>query len=99
MGWGEDMSEGSPRRTDVLRASPPMFESRLLDALSRVHPLVPVLIFAPAIVALAAWGFSLVSAPAGLALMLRGYAFWTLFEYWRHRPGFLIEPQAVHRAR
>ena len=34
-------------RTDVLRASPPMFESRLLDALSRVHPAVPILIFLP----------------------------------------------------
>src|SRR3982074_1471583 len=58
MGWAEEMSEQSPRRSDVLRASPSMFESRLLDALSRVHPLVPVLIFAPAIALLAAWSLS-----------------------------------------
>ena len=57
MSWAEDMNDGSASRSDVLRASPPMFESRLLDALSRVHPLVPVLIFGPVIVALAAWGF------------------------------------------
>ena len=36
------MTDGSAKRTDVLRASPPMFESRVLDSLSRVHPAVPV---------------------------------------------------------
>src|SRR5205807_8653363 len=93
------MNDGSTSRSDVLRASPPMFESRLLDALSRVHPLVPVLIFGPLIVALAAWGFSLVSAPAALALLLGGYAFWTLFEYWLHRLVFHFEPEAGIGAR
>ena len=38
MGWAEDMNDHATSRTDVLRASPPMFESRMLDALSRVHP-------------------------------------------------------------
>ena len=99
MSWAEDMNDGSTSRSDVLRASPPMFESRLLDALSRVHPAVPVLIFGPVIVALAAWGFSLVSAPAGLALMLTGYALWTLFEYWLHRLVFHFEPEAGLGAR
>src|SRR5205823_4054054 len=51
------------------------------------------LIFGPVIVALAAWGFSLVSVPAALALMLGGYAFWTLFEYWMHRLVFHFEPE------
>ena len=99
MSWAEDMNDGSTSKSDVLRASPPMFESRLLDALSRVHPLVPVLIFAPVIVALAAWGFSRVSAPSGLALMLGGYAFWTVFEYWLHRLVFRFEPEAGIGAR
>ncbi|HTB71503.1 MAG TPA: hypothetical protein VK707_11010, partial [Solirubrobacteraceae bacterium] len=58
MGWAEDMNDGNVSRTDVLRASPPMFESRVLDALSRVHPIVPALIFVPGIVALEAWGLS-----------------------------------------
>ena len=48
------MSDPTTSRTDVLRASPPMFESRVLDALSRVHPAVPVAIFAPAVVLLIA---------------------------------------------
>jgi hypothetical protein len=60
MSWAEaeDMTDRSTTRSDVLRASPPMFESRVLDALSRVHPAVPVLIFLPAIVALFAWALS-----------------------------------------
>jgi sterol desaturase/sphingolipid hydroxylase (fatty acid hydroxylase superfamily) len=100
MSWAEDMSDpSSASRTDVLRASPPMFDSRLLDALSRVHPLVPVLIFLPAIVALMAWGLSQVSALAAIALAVAGYALWTLFEYWLHRIVFHFEPDAGLGAR
>jgi sterol desaturase/sphingolipid hydroxylase (fatty acid hydroxylase superfamily) len=94
-----DVSHQPMSKGDVLRASPPMFESRLLDTLSRVHPSVPVLIFTPVIVALAAWGFSQVSAAAMLGLALGGYAMWTLFEYWLHRLIFHFEPQAGLGAR
>jgi sterol desaturase/sphingolipid hydroxylase (fatty acid hydroxylase superfamily) len=76
-----------------------MFESRLLDALSRVHPVVPVLIFAPAIALLAAWALESRSLGVVLALMLAGYAMWTLFEYWLHRVVFHFEPQAGIGAR
>jgi dihydroceramide fatty acyl 2-hydroxylase len=93
MRWAEDMTDGAQRRSDVLRASPPMFESRLLDALSRVHPAVPVLIFGPAIAVLAAWSLSTKSLAAFAALALGGYALWTLFEYWLHRLVFHFEPQ------
>jgi dihydroceramide fatty acyl 2-hydroxylase len=79
-------------RTDVLRASPPMFESRVLDAFSRVHPAVPILIFVPVIVALEAWGLSFVSALVAVGLFAGGYALWTLFEYWLHRLVFHFEP-------
>ncbi len=70
-----------------------MFESRLLDSLSRVHPVVPVLIFLPAIVALLAWSLSMRSVAATAALALAGYALWTLFEYWLHRIVFHFEPE------
>src|SRR5437588_9604178 len=93
MGWVEDMGEQPHKRTDVLRASPPMFESRLLDALSRVHPTVPVLIFAPAVVVLFAWSLSKVSLAGAIGLALAGYAMWTLFEYWLHRLVFHFEPE------
>jgi len=98
MAWAEDMTDGT-RRTDVLRASPPMFESRVLDSLSRVHPVVPVLIFVPAIVALLVWGLEAVSVGGALALALGGYALWTLFEYWLHRLVFHFEPDTGIGAR
>jgi len=93
MSWAEEMSEHSQTRGDVLRASPPMFESRLLDALSRVHPIVPVIIFTPAIVALAAWALSKQSVAVLVGLAAGGYALWTLFEYWLHRLVFHFEPE------
>jgi len=93
------MSDSSESRTDLLRASPPMFDSRLLDTLSRVHPAVPVIIFGPAIIALAAWGLSNVSAAVVAGLLVGGYAMWTLFEYWLHRLVFHFEPEAGIGAR
>ena len=77
----------------MLRASPPMFQSRILDALSRVHPAVPVLIFVPGIAVLAAWSLAQRSPGATLALGAGGYALWTLFEYWLHRIVFHFEPE------
>jgi dihydroceramide fatty acyl 2-hydroxylase len=93
MGWAEDMGDPGGNRTDVLRASPPMFDSRLLDSLSRVHPSVPIIIFLPAIVALAAWGLSEVTLAGAVGLIAAGYLLWTLFEYWLHRLVFHFEPQ------
>jgi dihydroceramide fatty acyl 2-hydroxylase len=87
------MSDGTQTRTDVLRASPPMFESRVLDSLSRVHPAVPVLIFVPVIVALGAWALSKQQLGVCAALLVAGYALWTLFEYWLHRLVFHFEPE------
>jgi dihydroceramide fatty acyl 2-hydroxylase len=80
-------------RTDVLRASPPMFESRLLDFFSRVHPAVPALIFVPVIAAMAAWSLEQNPTVATVGLAVGGYALWTLFEYWLHRLVFHFEPE------
>ena len=79
-------------RTEALKASPPMFDSRLLDACSRVHPAVPVILFLPAIVVLLVLGVSRTGAVA-LAWVAGGYVFWTLTEYWMHRVVFHFEPQ------
>jgi dihydroceramide fatty acyl 2-hydroxylase len=93
MGWAQDTSErAGTSRTDVLRDSPPMFESRLLDACSRVHPTVPVLIFGPTIAVLAAWSLANVSVATTIGLAVGGYGLWTLFEYWLHRVVFHFEP-------
>jgi len=87
------MSDSATSRSDRLRASPPMFESRTLDALSRVHPAVPVLIFVPAIVLLTRWGLESLSVAELVGFAAAGYALWTLFEYWLHRVVFHFEPQ------
>jgi dihydroceramide fatty acyl 2-hydroxylase len=88
-----DIHEQPLSRTDVLRDSPRMFESRVLDALSRVHPGVPVAIFVPAVLLLAAWGLERVSLATMAGLAVGGYAMWTLFEYWLHRVVFHFEPE------
>jgi len=69
-----------------------MFDSPLLDRLSRVHPSVPVILFLPAIVYLTVTGVGNVGAGAGLAWAVGGYVFWTLTEYWMHRLVFHFEP-------
>jgi dihydroceramide fatty acyl 2-hydroxylase len=80
-------------RTEMLRASPPMFDSRLLDACSRVHPSVPVILFLPAITLLLAHGVGRLGAVTAFGWALGGYLFWTLTEYWMHRVVFHFEPE------
>ena len=87
----EDLT-GAPK-SDVLRASPRMFESPLLDWASRVHPAIPVVIFLPAVVLLAATGFAALDGLQAAAWMAGGYLFWTLTEYWMHRLVFHFEPE------
>ena len=71
-----------------------MFESDLLDRLSRVHPAVPVLIFVPAICTLFVAGARGEPTTAqAVGLVLAGYVFWTLTEYWMHRLIFHFEPE------
>jgi dihydroceramide fatty acyl 2-hydroxylase len=95
-----ESSNAEMRRTDALRASPRMFENDLLDKLSRVHPVVPVLIFLPLIVVLL-----VLSITGGmtwwhiLVAVAGGYAFWTLCEYWIHRVIFHFEPEEGFGAR
>jgi dihydroceramide fatty acyl 2-hydroxylase len=80
-------------RTELLKASPRMFESEVLDRLSRVHPAVPVVIFVPAIGILASFAFARLSALTAIGLVVLGYGFWTLTEYWIHRAIFHFEPE------
>jgi dihydroceramide fatty acyl 2-hydroxylase len=81
------------RRTEELRASPPMFKSPWLDRFTRVHPAVPVVLYLPTIAILLGVGID----PGGFwnsaGLVLGGYAVWTLTEYWLHRVVFHFEPE------
>jgi dihydroceramide fatty acyl 2-hydroxylase len=62
-------------RSDALRASPRMFDSNLLERLSRVHPSVPPIIFGPVIVLLLVEGFVHGVGWAAPAWMIGGYVF------------------------
>ena len=80
-------------RSEALRASPRMFDSDLLDKLSRVHPVVPPLIFVPVIGLLLAEGVTRGTGWLTPVWVLVGYLFWTLTEYWLHRLVFHFEPE------
>jgi dihydroceramide fatty acyl 2-hydroxylase len=81
------------RRSDHLRASPPLLPIASLDRLTRVHHLVPVVIYVPVIVLLIVLGLGRTSAPAAVGLFAAGYLMWTLAEYWIHRVVFHFEPE------
>ena len=49
-------------RAEVLRASPALFQARMIDRLTRVHPAVPPAIFVPVIAALTVLAFLDMSA-------------------------------------
>ena len=70
-----------------------MFKSPWLDRLTRVHPAIPVLIYAPVIALLVLTGQQRVGLANSLGLVLGGYAVWTLTEYWLHRIVFHFEPE------
>jgi len=79
-------------RTDQLKASPPMFDSPLLDRFTRGHPALPVVLFGPVIVLLLVLGVVRAGFWNSVGLVVGGYAVWTLTEYWLHRVVFHYEP-------
>jgi dihydroceramide fatty acyl 2-hydroxylase len=76
-----------------------MFESDFMDRLSRVHPVVPLVIFIPTIAVLFGLGQEGRSASVVAGLLVAGWLFWTLTEYWLHRLVFHFEPDSGVGAR
>ncbi len=76
-----------------------MFESDFMDRLSRVHPVVPLVIFIPTIAILFGLGLEGQSTLGVIALLAAGVLFWTLTEYWLHRLVFHFEPESGIGAR
>jgi dihydroceramide fatty acyl 2-hydroxylase len=76
-----------------------MFESDLLDRLSRVHPAVPPLIFLPTSAVLFVTGAKQLPTAETVGLVASGWVFWTLMEYWIHRIVFHFEPESGPGAR
>ena len=91
----EEIDDGTAEPAPTCCGPPRRCSSRACStALSRVHPAVPVIIFLPAIAALMAWSLSQRErARRRIALLVAGYALWTLFEYWLHRIVFHFEPE------
>jgi dihydroceramide fatty acyl 2-hydroxylase len=87
------MESSSVKRSEILSASPRMFDNPLLDALSRVHPMVPPMIFVPAIAISFMVGVDRVGLANTVLAVILGYVVWTLTEYWLHRVVFHFEPQ------
>jgi dihydroceramide fatty acyl 2-hydroxylase len=88
----EDQADADAR-ADHLRASPPLLPWPLLDRLTRVHPVVPGVLYGPMIVILGAFGIDRMGLGNTLLWALLGYAVWTLTEYWMHRVVFHWEPE------
>jgi sterol desaturase/sphingolipid hydroxylase (fatty acid hydroxylase superfamily) len=89
----------SSKRSELLRSSPRMFDSDLLDRFSRVHHVVPLVLFLPAIGTLMYIGFDRMWDGRALLLAAGGYLFWSLSEYWIHRAIFHWEPEGGVGAR
>ncbi|HTE49523.1 MAG TPA: sterol desaturase family protein [Kofleriaceae bacterium] len=69
------------------KGSPRMFDSAVLEKLSRVHPSIPAILYMP-IAAVCVWAAVAVDHTDALGIVWRfaaGYAAWTLTEYWLHR--------------
>jgi len=72
-------------RTEALDASPRLFESDLLDKLSRVHHLTPVIVYCPIILGLVIYSLALNGLGLVILGLAIGYIGWTLTEYFGHR--------------
>ncbi len=79
-------------RTEILRASPTMFDTKWLDRCSRVHWTVPLIIFLPVVIALLVLGFVNHVGVIAIAWIAAGYAIWSMTEYWLHRVVFHFDP-------
>ena len=83
----------APERTEILAASPPIFESGVLNFFSRVHPALPALIFFPVVTTMWFLGLDRDYGSGEMALLtFAGAGIWTLTEYWLHRLIFHWQP-------
>jgi len=81
------MSNHQPSRTHRVDASVRLFKNPLLEKLSHVHPIVPLLVWGPVAVWLLVRAVSMHQIDLlGLALIgVAGLLTWTLAEYLLHR--------------
>lgn len=84
--------EGADGNTH-LAASPRLFRNPMLERLSRVHPVVPFLIYLPIGVLLLWETAGVLPVRDAIVAFGFGYTLWTLLEYFGHRSIFHIRPK------
>jgi sterol desaturase/sphingolipid hydroxylase (fatty acid hydroxylase superfamily) len=77
-----------------LAASPRLFRNPLLDRFSRVHPVLPFLIYVPSTAFLLWTAEPGIPLPYVIVTFASGYLLWTLLEYFGHRFIFHIRPRS-----
>ncbi|HEX3663908.1 MAG TPA: sterol desaturase family protein [Rhizomicrobium sp.] len=75
----------SGSRQALLAASPRLFRNPLLDRLSRVHHLLPTVVYLPVAILLLYVADHNMPAIAVAGELMGGYVLWTLLEYFGHR--------------
>jgi sterol desaturase/sphingolipid hydroxylase (fatty acid hydroxylase superfamily) len=78
-----------------------LFDSDLLERCSRVHPVIPALVWTPLVAWLLWRSFTVLGLPPGQVALLgaAGLLVWTLTEYLMHRFVFHLESTAPWRRR
>ena len=77
------------------RSSIRLFENRWLERLSHVHPITPLLVWAPVVIYFIYRSFAVYQLPVGQVAAVAAVAllFWTLTEYLLHRYFFHIQSE------
>jgi 4-hydroxysphinganine ceramide fatty acyl 2-hydroxylase len=71
----------------------PLFKNSVLEYFSHIHPITPVIVFVPVIIACAYFGFLSVPVLNGILAFAGGVLLWTLTEYVIHRWVFHYHPK------
>ncbi len=71
----------------------PLFKNRFLEYFSHIHPVTPVIVFVPVILACSYFGFLITPVANGIIAFLGGILLWTLIEYIIHRWVFHYPPK------
>lgn len=84
------MSKFVSNRNETIR----LFKNPFLEYFSHIHPMTPLFVFVPVILAAGYFGIKDTGIVAGLITFIVGTFIWTLMEYVIHRWAFHYEPKS-----
>ena len=70
-----------------------LFKNPVLEYFSHIHPVTPIIVFVPVLIALSIFGFQKVGILNGISCFIIGILLWTLTEYVIHRWAFHYHPK------